>query len=212
MIANGAECEPLIHKDAELMKHFPAEILAGMTAHDGRDRARRRQVRHQDQERRIAGGAASSSLQTDAHRVRDAGRFLSLGRRVRAGLHGHGPADSAGRHSAAGGLRGEQRRDAVQRAPGRAGTAGDARSFFRCAARCSEPKSFWAPVGTPFRDLLALAGGATVGGFRHVRQRHDDGHADLRPGRRGDQDHRRADRAAARPLPDDARARARSRR
>src|ERR687884_1656609 len=32
MIANGAECEPLIHKDAELMKHYPAEILSGMTA------------------------------------------------------------------------------------------------------------------------------------------------------------------------------------
>src|SRR5271157_1122381 len=32
MIANGAECEPLIHKDAELMKHFPAEILAGMAS------------------------------------------------------------------------------------------------------------------------------------------------------------------------------------
>src|SRR5450759_4338840 len=31
MIANGAECEPLIHKDAELMKHFPGEILAGMS-------------------------------------------------------------------------------------------------------------------------------------------------------------------------------------
>ena len=31
LIANGAECEPLIHKDAELMKHFPADILAGMT-------------------------------------------------------------------------------------------------------------------------------------------------------------------------------------
>ena len=28
-----------------------------------------------------------------------------------------------------------------------------------------EPKSFWAPVGTPFRDLLALAGGATVADF-----------------------------------------------
>ncbi len=38
LIANGAECEPLIHKDAELMKHFPAEILAGMSAHDGGDR------------------------------------------------------------------------------------------------------------------------------------------------------------------------------
>src|ERR1039458_187135 len=32
VIANGAECEPLIHKDAELMKHFPAEILAGMSS------------------------------------------------------------------------------------------------------------------------------------------------------------------------------------
>src|SRR5215475_9168501 len=31
IIANGAECEPLIHKDAELMRHYPAEILAGMT-------------------------------------------------------------------------------------------------------------------------------------------------------------------------------------
>ncbi len=30
VLANGAECEPLIHKDVELMKHFPAEIVAGM--------------------------------------------------------------------------------------------------------------------------------------------------------------------------------------
>src|ERR1044071_1229859 len=32
LIANGAECEPLIHKDAELMRHFPGEILSGMTS------------------------------------------------------------------------------------------------------------------------------------------------------------------------------------
>src|ERR1043165_6297436 len=32
MIANGAECEPLIHKDAEIMKHYPGEILSGMTS------------------------------------------------------------------------------------------------------------------------------------------------------------------------------------
>src|SRR5438309_11971613 len=32
MIANGAECEPLIHKDAEIMKHFPSQILDGMTS------------------------------------------------------------------------------------------------------------------------------------------------------------------------------------
>ena len=32
IIANGAECEPLIHKDAEIMKHYPAQILDGMSA------------------------------------------------------------------------------------------------------------------------------------------------------------------------------------
>lgn len=30
ILANGAECEPLIHKDFELMKNFPEEIVAGM--------------------------------------------------------------------------------------------------------------------------------------------------------------------------------------
>jgi Na+-translocating ferredoxin:NAD+ oxidoreductase RnfC subunit len=30
VIANGAECEPLIHKDAELMKHFAPGIVVGM--------------------------------------------------------------------------------------------------------------------------------------------------------------------------------------
>jgi Na+-translocating ferredoxin:NAD+ oxidoreductase RnfC subunit len=30
VLANGAECEPLIHKDVELIQRFPAEIAAGM--------------------------------------------------------------------------------------------------------------------------------------------------------------------------------------
>ena len=30
LLANGAECEPLLHKDEELMKHFPEGIAAGM--------------------------------------------------------------------------------------------------------------------------------------------------------------------------------------
>jgi Na+-translocating ferredoxin:NAD+ oxidoreductase RnfC subunit len=30
VIANGAECEPLLHKDAAVMEHFPTEIVAGM--------------------------------------------------------------------------------------------------------------------------------------------------------------------------------------
>ena len=38
MIANGAECEPLIHKDAELMKHFPGGDSGGHDVDDGRHR------------------------------------------------------------------------------------------------------------------------------------------------------------------------------
>ena len=30
MLANGAECEPLLHKDFEIMCHYPAEIVSGM--------------------------------------------------------------------------------------------------------------------------------------------------------------------------------------
>ncbi|MCS6884961.1 MAG: 4Fe-4S dicluster domain-containing protein [Acidobacteriota bacterium] len=30
VIANGAECEPLLHKDYELMVHFPAQVIRGL--------------------------------------------------------------------------------------------------------------------------------------------------------------------------------------
>ena len=61
LIANGAECEPLIHKDAELMKHFPGRFLAGHGVHDGRHPGADREIRHQDQERGGARGAAAES-------------------------------------------------------------------------------------------------------------------------------------------------------
>src|SRR5579884_3186630 len=31
LLANGAECEPLLHKDYELMRHEPAAIVEGAT-------------------------------------------------------------------------------------------------------------------------------------------------------------------------------------
>jgi len=39
------------------------------------------------------------------------------------------------------------------------------RKFLSVCGAVNEPKSFWAAVGTPFRDLLAIAGGATVADF-----------------------------------------------
>ncbi|MCS7237130.1 MAG: 4Fe-4S dicluster domain-containing protein [Thermoguttaceae bacterium] len=30
VVLNGAECEPLLHKDKEILKHFPEEVMAGL--------------------------------------------------------------------------------------------------------------------------------------------------------------------------------------
>jgi Na+-translocating ferredoxin:NAD+ oxidoreductase RnfC subunit len=37
--------------------------------------------------------------------------------------------------------------------------------FLSIAGAVNQPKSFWAPIGTPFRELLALAGGSKVADF-----------------------------------------------
>ena len=202
MIANGAECEPLIHKDAELMKHFPAEILAGMTTMMDATGARigKFGVKTKNAE---AIEALKKSLQSD--RI----EFVMLGDFYPSGDEYELVYTATGRLIPPAGIPlnvgcvvnnvetlynvhlAEQGRPVTEK-------------FLSVCGAVKEPKSFWAPVGTPFRELLALAGGADGGGFRRVRQRHHDGHADLRPGRRGDEDHRRADRAAARSLPDDA--------
>src|ERR1035438_897823 len=41
----------------------------------------------------------------------------------------------------------------------------DAATFLSVGGAAHEPKSFWAPVGTTFRELIALAGGATAEDF-----------------------------------------------
>ena len=80
VIANGAECEPLIHKDAELMKRFPAEILAGMSAMMDAVGAGGGQVRRQGEERRVHRRRCKNSLSDGRDRVRHTGRFLPFRR------------------------------------------------------------------------------------------------------------------------------------
>ena len=52
VIVNGAECEPLLHKDKELLHHFAGPLLRGLRGRDGagggrrgRDRRSRRSTR-----------------------------------------------------------------------------------------------------------------------------------------------------------------------
>jgi Na+-translocating ferredoxin:NAD+ oxidoreductase RnfC subunit len=163
LIANGAECEPLIHKDAELMKHFPDGILAGMTsmmnavgAKTGKFGIKTKNAESLE--------ALQHSLKTD--RI----EFVMLGDFYPSGDEYELVYTATGRLIPAAGIplqvgcvvNNVETLYNVHLAE--QGTPVTEKFLSVCGA-VRQPKSFWAPVGTPFRDLIALAGGATVPDF-----------------------------------------------
>src|ERR1041385_7866636 len=163
MIANGAECEPLIHKDAEIMKHFPAEILAGMTSMMGAIGANKGKfgVKTKNAE---SIEALKGALRDD--RI----EFVLLGDFYPSGDEYELVYTATGRLIPPAGIPlqvgcvvnnvetlynvhyAREDRPVTQK-------------FLSVCGAVREPKSFWAPVGTSFRDLIALAGGATISDF-----------------------------------------------
>jgi Na+-translocating ferredoxin:NAD+ oxidoreductase RnfC subunit len=163
VIANGAECEPLIHKDAELMRHFPDGILAGMTtmmdavgATTGKFGIKTKNTEALE--------ALKHSLKTD--RI----EFVMLGDFYPSGDEYELVYTATGRLIPPAGIplqvgcvvnNVETLYNVYMAEQGTPVTE----KFLSVCGAVKEPKSFWAPVGTPFRDLLALAGGATVQDF-----------------------------------------------
>lgn len=163
MIANGAECEPLIHKDAELMKHFPDGILAGMTRMMELTGAKTGKFGIKTKN--------ASSLEALQRSLKDPRiEFVMLGDFYPSGDEYELVYTATGRLIPPAGIPlqvgcvvnnvetlynvslAEQGTPVTQK-------------FLSVCGAVAEPKSFWAPVGTPFRDLLAMAGGATVADF-----------------------------------------------
>jgi Na+-translocating ferredoxin:NAD+ oxidoreductase RnfC subunit len=163
LIANGAECEPLIHKDAELMKHFPSEILSGMSSMMDATGAKTGKfgVKTKNAE---AIEALRHTLQND--RI----EFVLLGDFYPSGDEYELVYTATGRLIPPAGI------------PLNVGCvvnnvetlynvhfAGQDRpvteKFLSVCGAVKEPKSFWVPIGTSFRDLLKIAGGATVQDF-----------------------------------------------
>jgi Na+-translocating ferredoxin:NAD+ oxidoreductase RnfC subunit len=163
LIANGAECEPLIHKDAELMKHFPDEILAGMVTMMEATSARTGKFGVKTKNAESIAALRGSPL---ADRV----EFVMLGDFYPSGDEYELVYTATGRLIPPGGI------------PLNVGCvvnnvetlynvhlAGQDRpvtqKFLSVCGAVKEAKSFWAPVGTSFRDLLAAAGGPTIADF-----------------------------------------------
>ena len=163
VIANGAECEPLIHKDAELMKHFPKEILAGMTS-------MMEAVGAQSGKFGIKTKNAESLEALKENLKSDRIEFVMLGDFYPSGDEYELVYTATGRLIPPAGIPlqvgcvvsnvetlynvhlAEQGRPVTEK-------------FLSVCGAVKEPKSYWAPVGTPFRDLVALAGGAAVDEF-----------------------------------------------
>jgi Na+-translocating ferredoxin:NAD+ oxidoreductase RnfC subunit len=163
LIANGAECEPLIHKDAELMKHFPAEILSGMSimmdatgAAKGKFGVKTKNaeaieaLKHSNRNDRIefvllgdfypSGDEYELVYTATGRLIPPAGIPLNVGcvvNNVETLYNVHYARED---------------RPVTEK-------------FLSVCGAVREPKSFFAPIGISFRELIALAGGATIDDF-----------------------------------------------
>lgn len=163
VIGNGAECEPLIHKDAEIMKHFPAEIVSGMALMMQATGARAGKFG-------IKSKNADSAEALERHISDRRIGFTMLGDFYPSGDEYELVYTATGRLIPPAGIplqvgcvvsnvetlynvhRAEHDRPVIE-------------TFLSVCGAVREPKSFWAPVGATFRDLIAAAGGATVDDF-----------------------------------------------
>jgi Na+-translocating ferredoxin:NAD+ oxidoreductase RnfC subunit len=163
MIANGAECEPLIHKDAELMRHFPEGIMRGMSlmidavgAKSGKFGVKTKNaesieaLRHHHKDNRVefvmlgdfypSGDEYELVYTATGRLIPPAGIPLNVGCVVNnvETLYNVDLAEKG---------------------------VPVTEKFLSVCGAVKEPKSFWAPVGTSFRDLIALAGGPAISDF-----------------------------------------------
>ncbi len=163
LLINGAECEPLLHKDYEIMKREPAGIVEG--ARLMRDAIGASKVRFG-----IKTKNAGAIKAIGAHLGGTGMDIVELGDFYPSGDEYELVNIATGRLIPPGGIplavgcvvnNVETMLNVARAAQGQPVT----HKFLSVSGAVREPKSFWAPVGTPFRDLIAQAGGATVGEF-----------------------------------------------
>jgi Na+-translocating ferredoxin:NAD+ oxidoreductase RnfC subunit len=163
MIANGAECEPLLHKDLELMKHFPAEVVSGMklmmesvkaakgkfgikTKNQDAIRAIEPEIKGKNIEFAFLGDFYPSGDEYELVYTATGRLIPPAGIPLQVGCVVNNVETLYNAHFAA------QEKPVI-------------RKFISVSGAVKQPKSFWAPVGTPFRDVIAWAGGAAVPEF-----------------------------------------------
>jgi len=163
MIANGAECEPLIHKDAEIMKHYAAPILDGMTSMMKATGAAKGKFGVKTKN--------AESIEALKHNLKNPQiDFVLLGDFYPSGDEYELVYTATGRLIPPAGIplqvgcvvNNVETLYNVHLAEN--GTPVTEKFLSVCGA-VRQPKSFWAPIGMSFRELIAHAGGATVADY-----------------------------------------------
>jgi Na+-translocating ferredoxin:NAD+ oxidoreductase RnfC subunit len=163
VIANGAECEPLIHKDYEIMCRYPREIVAGLSLMIDATGASHGLFGMKEKNRAaveaIAPEAASRGV-----------RMVLLGDFYPAGDEYELVHAATGRLIPAGGIplhvgcvvNNVETLYNVQQA---AHDVPVTRKCLTVTGAVRDPQTLWAPIGISFRDLIAHCGGAAVADF-----------------------------------------------
>lgn len=161
VIANGAECEPLLHKDVEIMRHFPREISAGLSLMVEATQAREGTFGLKEKNR-----AAVEAIEPEA-RARGF-RMLLLGDFYPAGDEYELVHAATGRLIPPGGIPLHvgcvvNNVETLYNVCHAARDVPVTRKFLTVTGAVRQPQSLFAPIGTSFRDLIAHCGGTTAG-------------------------------------------------
>ncbi len=163
VLANGAECEPLVHKDVGLMQQFPAEIVAGMRLMMESTGARQGKFGIK-KKNKAAVDAIRSQLNGAPLDVVLLGDFYPSGDEYELVY------SATGRLIPPFGIplqvgcvvNNVETLYNVERASQGVPVT---RKYVSITGAVKRPKSFWTPLGTPFRDLIEAAGGASVSDY-----------------------------------------------
>ncbi|MHC1736464.1 MAG: 4Fe-4S dicluster domain-containing protein [Ignavibacteriaceae bacterium] len=163
VLANGAECEPLIHKDYEIMLNFPKEIVSGMELMLQATGSKKGyfgiKLKNEKAIERIGKELQGKNIE-----------FTGLGDFYPSGDEYELVYEATKRLIPAGGIplnvgcvvnNVETFYNVYKASKGESVTE----KFLCVTGAVKKPASFFAPVGTSFRDLISHVGGTTVSDF-----------------------------------------------
>ncbi|SRR5581483_6698148 len=163
IIANGAECEPLLHKDLELMVHYPERVVHGVKLLMQATGAQQGIIGIKEKNKRAI-DALNAAIDDPAIRLHTLGDFYPSGDEYILVY------EATGRLIPPQGLPLDvgivvNNVETLYNISAAADGTPVIDKFITVAGAVNNPVTFIAPVGMSYRDAIAMAGGASVSEF-----------------------------------------------